>query len=270
MREGGETCLPFSEVGGLVFGGRAIMLFGADWTLATASSLIDVAAEGTGEAPFMLFGLSMLLARKPGSSLVLPVSLGVGIAVLGAITAFLLRHRIASLGKRGMNKLARKWARDREQDLEQTLESLAARRGRFAGACLLHLLAWFGGGVNIWITYRLLGAKIGVLPAMAIESMLSAVLSVGFLIPGGIGVQEAGLRRPGPLVRHARAPVAGPVAAAPRPRHRHRRAVTAELAGPGSAKAAHARLELTAYRQRACYDPGVALYGIPGRAHLTF
>ncbi|WP_428394660.1 hypothetical protein [Lichenicoccus sp.] len=95
VREGGETCLPFSEVGGLVFGGRAIMLFGADWTLATASSLIDVAAEGTGEAPFVLFGL------------------------------------------------------------------------------------------------QLLGAHIGILPAMAIESMLSAVLSVGFLIPGGIGVQEA-------------------------------------------------------------------------------
>ena len=195
VREGGETCLPFSEVGGLVFGGRAIMLFGADWTLATASSLIDIAAEGTGEAPFVLFGLLMLLIRKPGSSLILPVSLGVCIAILGGVTAFLLRHRIASLVKRGMNKLARKWAQgwaqDGEQELEKTMTSLAARRGHFAGGCLLHLLAWFGGGVNIWITYHLLGARIGILQAIAIESMLSAVLSVGFLIPGGIGVQEA-------------------------------------------------------------------------------
>ncbi len=30
VREGGETCLPFSEIGGLIFGARALMLGGVD------------------------------------------------------------------------------------------------------------------------------------------------------------------------------------------------------------------------------------------------
>ncbi len=194
VREGGETCLPFSEIGGLVFGGRAIMLFGADWAVTTASSVVDVAAEGVAEAPFVLFGLVMLLARKPGSPLLLPLGLGLGVICLGGAAAFFLRHRIAGWLRRGLTWVAKRFVKDapdRADELEHKLEELFGRRRHFAGGCLVHLLSWFGGGFSIFLVYHLLGAKIGILPAMAIESMLSAVLSVGFLIPGGIGVQEA-------------------------------------------------------------------------------
>jgi Lysylphosphatidylglycerol synthase TM region len=62
--------------------------------------------------------------------------------------------------------------------------------GRIAGASAVHFLAWCGGGGNVWITYQLLGAHVSLTAALGIESLLSSVLAVGFLVPGEFGVQE--------------------------------------------------------------------------------
>jgi uncharacterized membrane protein YbhN (UPF0104 family) len=55
---------------------------------------------------------------------------------------------------------------------------------------MTHFIAWCGGGGNIWIAYKLLGAHVDPLAALGIESLLSSVLAVGFLLPGALGVQE--------------------------------------------------------------------------------
>ena len=193
VREGGETCLPFSEIGGLIFGARAVMLGGIGLTTAAASSIVDVICEGIGLAPFVLFGLLMLLARKPGSSLALPVGAGLGLLLLGGGAAFLLRHQLGKLLRWGVTKLLGNWVKDAPQQAEamqQALDDLLHNRWRVAGGSLMHVLCWFGGGGNVWIAYHLLGAKPSILTAMAIESILSGVLAIGFLVPGGLGVQE--------------------------------------------------------------------------------
>ena len=84
VREGGTNIMPFSEVGGLVFGARAVMLAGIRWPRAIASSLADVTAEFVGELPFILFGFIMLITYDPHSSLVGPLTGGVGLVLLGA------------------------------------------------------------------------------------------------------------------------------------------------------------------------------------------
>ncbi len=193
VREGGQTCLPFSEIGGLIFGARAVMLGGVDFARAGASSIVDVTCEGIGLVPFLLFGLVMLLARKPGSSLGLPLALGLGLMLLGGGTAVWLRQPIARLLRAGTAKLLKQWIKDapgRADDLQMALEDLFHRYRRLTGASLLHALCWCGGGGNVWIAYHLLGASPTILQALAIESILSGVLAVGFLVPAGIGVQE--------------------------------------------------------------------------------
>jgi uncharacterized membrane protein YbhN (UPF0104 family) len=54
----------------------------------------------------------------------------------------------------------------------------------------VHLLCWFGGGGNVWITYHLLGAAPSLVDAFAIESISSAVLATSFIVPARLGVQE--------------------------------------------------------------------------------
>jgi len=195
VREGGQTCLPFSEIGGLIFGSRALMLCGVDLALAASSSIVDVATEGISLAPFMLFGLLTMLLARPHAALILPASAGLGLLLLGGVSAYLLRRRLSDLLRIGTEWLLKKWVQDapqKSEDMERLLRVLFGRHGRIVGASMLHLLCWAGGGVNIWIVYHLLGAKPSLADALAIESILSAVLGVGFLVPAGVGVQELG------------------------------------------------------------------------------
>ncbi len=193
VREGGETCLPFSEIGGLLFGARAIMLRGVGLALAAASSIVDVATEGMALLPYILFGLLMLLVRRPNASLVLPLVLGIGLLAGGGAAAYLARRPLSRLLHWGAERAMRAWVRDAPHQadlLQETLTRIFGRRGRLAAAACLHLLAWCGGGGNVWLSYHLLGARLGIFQAVAIDAMLSGALSLGFLIPGALGVQE--------------------------------------------------------------------------------
>ncbi|OYV35583.1 MAG: hypothetical protein B7Z80_17940 [Rhodospirillales bacterium 20-64-7] len=193
VREGGETCLPFSEVGGLIFGARAVMLSGLDFTTAAASSIVDVSTEAMGMVPFVLIGLLLLMARKPGSSLLIPMIGVIALLVAGAVALYLLRAKLAGLLRNQLPRMVKKWVKDapdQAEALEHKIEDLYSRTPRIAAGAFVHFVAWCGGGGNVWIAYHLLGAHPSIIDALAIESILSGVLAVAFLIPAGIGVQE--------------------------------------------------------------------------------
>ena len=65
VRDASANCLPFSQVGGFVFGARAATLHGVSWSLATASTVVDVTAEFLAQLAFTAIGLGILLARAP-------------------------------------------------------------------------------------------------------------------------------------------------------------------------------------------------------------
>ncbi len=193
VREGGETCLPFSEIGGLLLGARALMLGGIPFAEAAASSIADIMSEAIALAPFLLFGLLVLLAAHPGSKFALPLGLGLGLLIAGGATAYGLRRHLAKLLHAATAHLLKPWSNSAPADadaLRDTLQARLMQPVRMAAASILHLAAWCGGGGNVWIAYHLLGAHPSILDSLAIEAILSGVLAVGFLIPAGLGVQE--------------------------------------------------------------------------------
>ncbi len=170
------------------------MLAGIPWPRAIASSLADVTAEFVGELPFILFGFIMLVARSPNSSLTGPLAGGVALVALGA-AALIWAEKHAdrlfrSIGRRIAGQFSSAAAKGADA-VEHEFEAILARTRRLGAAAGLHLLGWIGGGVTVWLAYHLQGGHIGVLAAMAIEGLLSAALAVAFLVPAGIGVQEA-------------------------------------------------------------------------------
>ena len=59
--------------------------------------------------------------------------------------------------------------------------------------CFLWQFAgWMAGALEIWVAAQAIGAPVGVAEALAIEAMVQAVASAAFLMPGALGVQEAG------------------------------------------------------------------------------
>jgi len=200
VRDAATTCLPFSPVGGYVLGARAIAVRGVAWPTAAAGTVVDVTAEIVGQFLFSVFGLLMLLLLLPGSPLLLPV--GVTLAMAAVAVSLGLRYRAAI--RRGLRILGGRllggWfhaqtvfqARDGLDRVREEMSRLYGNPRRLLLGGVLHLLAWFATGVGTWISLRLLGFEAGLLPILALEALLDALIAAAFIVPGAAGVQEAG------------------------------------------------------------------------------
>lgn len=204
MREAGMTCLPLSQLGGIALGIRATVLqpsvTGERWPMAIAASIIDLTTEVIGQIGFVFCGGVLLLALRPGNGLTGRLGLGIVLA-LGAVSGFIWTQLDAGALLRRLSSLLGRPAIGRRHRLLPTGEPLSAlprclqafyaRPYRIAGGCLLHLLAWMASGVWVWLAYHLLGARPGLLAALAVEGVASGALSMSFLVPASLGVQEA-------------------------------------------------------------------------------
>jgi putative membrane protein len=195
VRDASANCLPFSQVGGFVFGARAATLHGVSWSLATASTVVDVTAEFLAQLAFTAIGLGILLARAPGSSLAVPLEVGLGLAVAAGVVLIWLQQAAAPLFASLGRRIAGRWfedAQDRVQVLQAELSLIYGHTARLAVGFTGHLIGWIGTGVAGWIAYRALGVPIHFDDALAIEALLAAAAAVAFLVPVNAGVQEAG------------------------------------------------------------------------------
>jgi putative membrane protein len=195
VRDAAANCLPFSQVGGFVFGARAITLQGVEWHTATASTVVDVTAEFLAQIVFACIGLVILVLRVPGSKIAGPVEAGIGVAVLACFAFIWVQKGVGSMFVR----LGARIAGDRFQDAKERVDVVQAElgmiyghTGRLALGFFVHLIGWICTGVAGWIGFRALGVPIDFDDAMAIEALLSAAAAVAFLVPVNAGVQEAG------------------------------------------------------------------------------
>jgi putative membrane protein len=194
VRDAAGGCLPFSLVGGFVFGARAVTLHGVSWPVATASTVVDLTTEFIAQIGLVLIGVVILALRSPGSSVVLPVCVGLAVAVAAGAAFIWLQRGAASTLIRFSQRLLGGWAGDLGAPLSSVqacLGEIYAAPWRVALGTTLHLAGWFGTGMASWIAFRLLGAQIDFWSALGIEALLHAVLASAILVPGYAGVQEA-------------------------------------------------------------------------------
>ena len=195
VRDASSNCLPFSQIGGFVFGTRAATLLGVSWVTATATTIVDVTAEFLAQIAFAGIGLGILLSRAPGSALAVPVEVGLGLAVVGCFAFMWLQNGATPL----FAKLGRLIASGRVADAHDRVAVLQAELGliyghapRLALGFVIHLIGWLMAGTAGWIAYRALGVPVDFDDVLAIEALLSALADAAFLVPVNAGVQEAG------------------------------------------------------------------------------
>ena len=194
VRDAATTCLPLSPVGGYVLGARAITLRGSPWTEAAAGTVVDVTAELCAQLLFALFGLSVLLLARPGSDLILPVGLGLVLA-LGLLTlALRQRERIGGVVHALSVRLLgdHVCAQGGLERLRREIARLYSNPSRLLLGTALHLAGWFATGIGTWISLRLLCHPVPIVGVLALEALLDAAIAVAFVVPGAAGVQEAG------------------------------------------------------------------------------
>jgi putative membrane protein len=192
---------PFSPVGGMVAAARLMTLKGMPASHAAASVAGDATTEAMAQVVFLAFGLGWGFTQfrhMQGSGPVTEAMLAVLLlAVPGIALLIFLQKRGALYAER----MARRFFPQIQSGVSfhQAIVELYESPPRLAISAALHLLAWIGAGIGTFITFRLVGGKIGFLNAVALEALLCTLRSIAAPVPAAIGVQEWGYAMLAPL-----------------------------------------------------------------------
>jgi hypothetical protein len=157
--------------------------------------MLDVALSMLSQLAFALLGLALLAAAGASlgwGGLLLAVGSGLGLAAGFALAqrAGLLGRAASALNRAAAGRFGALQSQSARMD-RATRRLWRARRAVLL--CFLWQLAgWMAGALGIWVAAQALGAPVGAAEALAIEAMVQAIASAAFLMPGALGVQEAG------------------------------------------------------------------------------
>jgi putative membrane protein len=196
VREAIDRLLPVASVGGGVVGVRLLRWRGVAAAPAAATVIVEIVLTLIVMYAFTALGLMLLIDMHGGGAQYRRVLLAFLVSLpIPAITVLLLRHGsvFARLQKFlqplvGANALSEDAA-----SLDQELRASLDRWRVLAVAAVLQLLALIMGSLEIWFVLRLFGHPVEVSTAVILESMTQALRHLAFVVPAGLGVQEAAL-----------------------------------------------------------------------------
>jgi putative membrane protein len=196
VRDAAGELMPFLQLGGIVFGLRALGR-GRAIALGAVSASIDGVIELAAKLPYAFAALLTLLALAPQSRLARLLSLAV--AATGAFVAILLlARRSLSASLQAMARaVSARWPAVLSLDgpdgfdIQACFHRLISQRGRLWSAFALHLGCWCWGAGETWVTFRLLGVDLTLWQALAIDGTVVGLRTFGWLVPAAAGVQEA-------------------------------------------------------------------------------
>jgi putative membrane protein len=190
-REASSDLLPFAQLGGLVVGARTLTAAGVPATRVYAAMIVDLTTEMAGQLVVVLFGLwalgSMMLH---GGAVSNAAWAGAGSAVAVLAGFVLLQRPLLALADRMANRLIP--GRLPLAAIRTELDRLYAARVPVARSFMLNLAAWLLTAASAWLAFQLMAAPVPFWRAVALESLISVVRSAAFVVPGALGVQEAG------------------------------------------------------------------------------
>lgn len=197
VRESVNNLLPVARVGGEIVRGQMLVRRGVPGITTAASLAVDLAVETATLVAFALIGLTAL-ALLPNEDGPAAWIAGTATALGGvAALAFMLAQSggLFRLTDRIMPWLARRtgWqAPDGGATLHDAVLRIYRDPPRLWRSGAAHLGSWLVGTLEIWVALQALGVEAGLAEALVIESLGQMVRSMGFLVPGALGVQEGG------------------------------------------------------------------------------
>ncbi len=196
IRESVNSLLPVAQLGGNLVGIRLLMHRGISGAAAGAGTTLDLTMEALTQFLFTVLGIAVLATLDADRSwggwlqgVVAAMALGIGGFILAQRAGLL---RIVEALARRLHRMFPSLSVDTVRGLHEELMRLQRDRGALLRATGLHLLAWLTGVAETWLILRTMGLPTGLAEATVIESLGMAARSAGFVVPGALGVQEAG------------------------------------------------------------------------------
>jgi len=196
IREAVNSLLPVAQVGGEFVGARLLALRGVPLRVAGASATVDLTLEIVSQVGFTLLGLALLMLDPEKAGIINWIG-GSILAAVGVIAAFIVaqRYGLFQLLEAGILRLARKqnWkGAEQLAGLHDEIVTLYRSPGRLLRGTSYHLMSWLLGGLEIMAALHVVGVPVDLRGALIVESLGQAFKSLGFAVPGALGVQEGG------------------------------------------------------------------------------
>ncbi len=198
VREAANRLLPVANIGGELIGIRLVVRRGVNGAAVTASVIIEVLLTMIVQYLFTALGLVLILSTRAapmawtiftGLALSLPVPI-----LLGALLRYgSVFERMERAVEKMLGDGAVLNALSGGSGLDEEIRRLYERHAGLLGALLWQLAGYVLGSFEVWLALRLLGHPVGVGASIALEALTQALRHFVFFVPGGLGVQEAGL-----------------------------------------------------------------------------
>jgi putative membrane protein len=177
-------------------GARVLALYGAGASVAGASVVVDLTLEVLTQFVFTVLGLALLVGSVQYNGTVRALAIGLLIA-MPMLLGFVLAQRwgLFSLFERFLERIADRrpaLGLDGLAGLHDAIQELYGNFRRVAWSSTLHLLSWVLTSTEVWVALLLMGHPATFRQALVLQSLSHAVRSAAFLIPSGLGAQEAG------------------------------------------------------------------------------
>jgi putative membrane protein len=197
VREAVARLLPSVGVGGEVVGIHLARMRLNDTAAISASVVLEVLITISVLYLFSAVGIVLMAHIAAGMSQVWVIATSLAVSLPLPVGAWwLLRHgalfeRLQRwltplLGPQNRIALQLDGAR-----LDAEIGKLFAQPARLARACAWQLAGYLIGSLENWVALYLLGHPVSIEAAVAVEALTQAVRHASFLIPAGLGVQEA-------------------------------------------------------------------------------
>lgn len=199
VREAINRLLPAANIGGELVGIRLLADTGVDGITAAASVTTEVVLTVFSQYLFVALGVACLLRLTHTVQLTDDVLIGLG-ASLPVIVLLWVLVRYGSVFERMERLAVRVLGEDRlgflagqSASLDAAIRELFADRPRLLTTMAWQLTAMVSGSLETWLALRWLGHPVTFGAAVALESLTMTVRNFVFLVPAGLGVQEASL-----------------------------------------------------------------------------
>lgn len=202
IRDSAGDILPFSQIGGIVIGARAIILRGMSPSTAFGATIADVTTELMAQLVFIAAGIALCITELRASPLFGPytneIIAGVMLLVPGAAAFIVIQQKGSTIAGRLATRFLPAAVAHTEA-IGAATNKIYGSPARIVASSICHLVGWISSGAATWISFHFLGAHIDLLSAIAIESLLAALKSAMVFVPAAVGVQEVGYAALAPL-----------------------------------------------------------------------
>ena len=196
VREAVDRLLPVATVGGGVVGVRLIRWRGLAAAPVGATVIVEILLTLIVLYLFTALGLFLLVDYDTTGQVYRRLVIALLFALpVPVITALLLRYGsvFARLQKFLRPLVGTAALSAGAASLDDELRACLHRGWTLFLAGALQLAAFISGSFEIWLALRLFGHPVGAKAALVLESMTQAMRHLAFVVPAGLGVQEAGL-----------------------------------------------------------------------------